>query len=49
VTDILLLEVPVEAGLELGAIVRLDDQDSKGERRITSSTKRMADAWLQAS
>src|SRR5215469_6812002 len=29
--DILFLEVPVEAGLELGAIVRLDDQDSKGE------------------
>ena len=27
--DVLLLEVPVKAGLELGTIVGLDDQDAK--------------------
>jgi len=29
--NILLLEVPVEAGLELSAVVRLDDKHPKGE------------------
>jgi len=49
VADVVLLEVPVEAGLELGAIVRLEDQHPEGERRMTSSTNRMAEVWLQAS
>ena len=29
--DVACLEMPVEAGLELGAIIRLDDQHAKGQ------------------
>ena len=29
--DVACFEMPVEAGLELGAIIRLDDQHAKGQ------------------
>jgi hypothetical protein len=41
--DVLLLQVPVEVGLELCAVVRLDYEHPEGSRRMTSSTKLIAD------
>jgi hypothetical protein len=37
VTDVAFFEMPVEVGLEFGAIVGLNDVDAKGKRRRTSS------------
>jgi hypothetical protein len=49
VADDMFLQVPVEVGLELGAVIRLITSTLKGSRRMTSSTKLMAAFWLQTS
>ena len=49
VADIPFLQVPMELGLELGAVVRLHDEHANGSRCRTSSMNAIAARWVQAS
>jgi len=49
VSDVLRLQMPMKLGLEFGPLSVCTTRTRNGKRRKTSSMKRMAVAWLQAS